>query len=379
MSCSSCSKSFSLFTREHGCPGCGFSMCSGCLKHSLVVKNKPQKVCSGCVAKSKQPNTVRAPPEALQKRMEKTPMPKILSQPPGQQQKSAATSEDEKIAARLRALQQERSRAAPSTEQVRARLDQLRDKPSPSLAPAPVYRAPDTRSSVERSSELLGAVTAEVELESRLPILSPDQEIERRLARLRGETPPAPTSAPPRDNTPDPAQFLASNTSDNNNDYKDIDKLDMDEVHKLMQEVDKKMRDEAAEAIKDLEKDRAIQDQLQKLKVRKSSRESPKAQSDSEDEEEEEGSDRMLTRILAEARLEDRLSPLAPRDRGRPGPGPAPPEPEPEELPWCVICNEDARLRCLDCGGDLYCGACWRELHSDREDRGHRTQTYKRG
>ena len=306
-------------------------------------------------------------------------MPKILSQPPGQQQqqKSAATSEDEKIAARLRALQQERSRAAPSTEQVRARLDQLRDKPSPSpgLAAAPVYRGPDTRSSVEKSSELLGAVTAEVALESRLPILSPDQEIERRLARLRGETAPAPTSAPPTDNTPDPAQFLASNTSDNNNDYKDIEKLDMDEVHKLMQEVDKKMRDEAAEAIRDLEKDRAIQDQLQKLKVRKSSQESPKAQSDSEEEEEEEeGSDRMLTRILAEARLEDRLSPLAPRDRGRPGP-----EPEPEELPWCVICNEDARLRCLDCGGDLYCGACWRELHSDREDRGHRTETFKRG
>lgn len=34
---------------------------------------------------------------------------------------------------------------------------------------------------------------------------------------------------------------------------------------------------------------------------------------------------------------------------------------EQKELPWCVICNEDATQRCVDCDGDLYCDACFIE------------------
>lgn len=50
-----------------------------------------------------------------------------------------------------------------------------------------------------------------------------------------------------------------------------------------------------------------------------------------------------------------------------------------EELPWCTICNENAKIRCMDCDGELYCKACFREIHHDDEDyRAHKTKVYQK-
>lgn len=48
-----------------------------------------------------------------------------------------------------------------------------------------------------------------------------------------------------------------------------------------------------------------------------------------------------------------------------------------DELPWCVLCNDDAKFRCLDCDGDLYCNSCNIEAHKNWGDTDHRVVPYK--
>lgn len=46
------------------------------------------------------------------------------------------------------------------------------------------------------------------------------------------------------------------------------------------------------------------------------------------------------------------------------------------ELPWCILCNNDAEYQCLDCG-DLYCSNCNKEVHKEWDEMEHKVITYK--
>jgi hypothetical protein len=43
---------------------------------------------------------------------------------------------------------------------------------------------------------------------------------------------------------------------------------------------------------------------------------------------------------------------------------------------WCIICQDDATLKCLGCDGDLYCQLCWTEGHRG-ESAGFDEKTHK--
>lgn len=50
---------------------------------------------------------------------------------------------------------------------------------------------------------------------------------------------------------------------------------------------------------------------------------------------------------------------------------------------WCIICQDDATLKCLGCEGDLYCRNCWMEGHQGEsagfEERRHRAVEFVKG
>jgi hypothetical protein len=49
---------------------------------------------------------------------------------------------------------------------------------------------------------------------------------------------------------------------------------------------------------------------------------------------------------------------------------------------WCIICNDDATLKCTGCEGDLYCQNCWMEGHRGEsagyEERRHKAVLYNK-
>lgn len=51
-------------------------------------------------------------------------------------------------------------------------------------------------------------------------------------------------------------------------------------------------------------------------------------------------------------------------------------EEEINELPWCIICNENATVKCLDCDNSLYCSSCFKEGHDYFEMKNHETEPF---
>jgi hypothetical protein len=358
MSCHGCAKKFALFNKEIGCPNCGFSYCSKCLKLKIPVPklgNAVCKVCKSCYTElSKSSGNAKSPeeynsPVSLLKRLESLENP---SRPPitlyrqdqrMQQLKVGLNEADREIVERLEKLREERKQHhIPTEEEVAKRLAVLKGEDPANKASRPNYMAPDTRSSQEKADSLVQQLFEEHEIDSKQPDVA--DEIAQRLARLRGQD----TSS--RQTPAEEEKILPGSTcvdSEGNQ-----DSLSGGEVSALIVQMEKEVKDSVHE-MKELNKD--TKQYLKATKI-KSSTQIPAEDHTSSDEEVE----ATIQKAVDEAALEEKLGDDSEDNEKE------------EELPWCIICNEDATVMCLDCDNDLYCKSCFSQGHDEWQLQHHR-------
>ena len=53
-----------------------------------------------------------------------------------------------------------------------------------------------------------------------------------------------------------------------------------------------------------------------------------------------------------------------------------------DQKTWCIVCLDDATIKCIGCDNDVYCSRCWRDMHlgpaAGWDERGHRWVRFER-
>ncbi|KAL1513697.1 hypothetical protein ABEB36_003071 [Hypothenemus hampei] len=229
-------------------------------------------------------------------------------------------------------------------------LRRLENLENPSAPPITVYRQ-DPKISALKS----GLSAADQELVERLeklkekPEVPPsDSEIRARLAKLKGIT----------TNSDLKSAFY---TTDNRSDQEKINSL-LSEYTEL-QNINIKHEDNT--------------DLATRLAAVKGEEYKSKSSEEYEDLDSEEEIDQITKRIISEVSLDERCPIGSSRMAYEDDDDDKDIRSSSPELPWCVLCNNDAVYRCLDCGGDLYCRSCNTEVHRNSDDMDHRVVSYK--
>lgn len=355
MSCRGCAANFGFFKKEVGCPICGFSYCAKCLKYKAVVPKlgtSPHLVCQDCFKKLENqqignPGKVLPPSQAVIKSLEslenpaRPPIVVYLQDQRLKNLKHGLTSVDQEILSRLEKLREERKQQpAPNEEEIARRLASLKGQDPDymqAISRKQVYMIPDTRSDTEKTHDLIKQYMEEDALAAKLE--KPEDEIARRLAILRGEQ--------------SVSQKQQEKTIEGGSDTA----VYVDNSDALLA----KLRTEVSDAgeAKDLS------ERLRKLTVKK------KMSIDGSSSDEEENPEHVIKRAVDEVSLPS----VGASETGSKNTQFS--EDMDTELPWCIICNEDATKRCHGCNGDLYCDRCYAEGHDVWDMKEHKTSPFK--
>ncbi|KAJ8664974.1 hypothetical protein QAD02_006636 [Eretmocerus hayati] len=318
MSCNTCQAKFSFFTRENGCPYCGFSYCSKCLKYKYILPNVGEKkICGRCFNKLKTSETK----SDMQTEPDDIAIPESLDKP-------------------LEPID------------IWKRLESLANPPRP---PITMYRR---RSRLDDLGAGLDPIDQELvnrlkKLKNEDVQLPPptEEDIVRRLALLKDRDPNA---------IPKPMDI---NQVDTRTPQQKSDDLIQEYLERLeISKNDEKTNDD-------------IRKRLDVLRGIDSSKYSQEPMMDYE-EDEASATKRIIEKALAEAALENKLGEID--DLEEFDLQPTAVDRSEDDLESCVMCDQTSDLvSCSGCTGDLYCSKCFRENHDACELHKHRTRPFR--
>lgn len=361
------------------------------------------------------------------------------TKPTGKPEYKHLAKPEREIQERLDKLKEDRiqkEKNSPSQKEIEERLSKLRGETAAATTASkkPTYQGPDRRTQQEQINDLLDEIGEEIEIDSHRP--DPVKDIENRLAGLRGD----PESDKPRNresekssnnlNREDSQETVpftknidvSNKTNTQTTDKRTNDEIPLEEMQRLIAEASKELDVDAQKALEDLQKDKEIMKRLQAVKNRKkedvnkdTDEKSADEISDSDNENEETLTKNLIKQILEENKLDEAaakdgvdtsetnslkeeknktsskdskkskeksksdkkskkvLNTEPKRQRVEENNSDVDDD---DELPYCVMCTEDATIRCHGCDLDLYCGRCWKESHVQFEMDDHVTSKY---
>ncbi|XP_002071468.3 abscission/NoCut checkpoint regulator [Drosophila willistoni] len=354
MSCYGCSRKYGIFCKENGCPNCGYSYCSKCLKRPMPVPRYAGKVMNVCLICYDKLSKLQANADA-EKVIDCEALPGEL-----------VTN------IRLPAPPKSPTELQQQLEAADAIFDNI--LPSEELA---AVLAP-TSSSANTAGNPHSITNAE-DINENL-----DSAITKRLQNLKTVEP---TGADTDDEIRDRLSNLSGMPHQKNYDKKDLllstdQRSDQDKIKDLLEQfmgetqLDQRVSEERSDPISDIERRlRALRDAPIEEGAPTTKASDLNTPSDNEDDENDETVlQNIMKKYVAESRLPATDAPevAIPTTSNAATSGSIT-----EELPWCNVCNEDAVFRCLGCDGELFCAQCFRECHDDDEEyRDHVKEKY---
>lgn len=365
MPCYSCSSEFGFLKKEVGCDICGFSFCSRCCKKQEVPSKQgnliKQLVCNKCYNNltSDQVKMSRASPPLAHKKRMAALNKRSFSMDSGSHIPTFS-EKDKEIAVRLQRLKRDKIKdTLPSEDDIAERLARLKGiEPSKYKAPPiEVYRPPDMRTCVEQTVDLMKQMELEAELDSRL--VKPEDEIAARLARLRDEDPEKMKDTKKASPDIDLSKFQSH--------HEPAEEMDIDKSHVQWQKDHASTSEIAFKDVQSLMEDPEYQKLMLDIEKKRGNEE------EGCEEDDEEEANKLVEKLLATDDVEqlDSLNEDIDQDSISKND-----KDTTEEFPWCIICTEDAKIRCFDCDSDIYCLRCFKECHDSLEITDHKTCPY---